>query len=371
MIRSPANFIELPAFDEHSSEKVMLVPLAAADEYPLWINTTIFLVSGVVVWIGGTRLTVHVDRISALTGIGQAFAGMFFLGCVTSLPEVANTVTASSIGNPALAVNNLLGSAAINVFLLAIGDAFLHRDALTSVVAGASTLMMSVLCMLVLIGVAAAITIGDLPVLGFGALGAAVTVLSVGSFWLASGYGVRSPWLVKDAQTADAENQITATSEGHSLRQALSKAAVAGAVIFVAGYALSQTGDALAEQTGLGTGMVGFALIGIATSLPELSTIIQSIRMRRYELAFGQVLGTNFVNLSLIIVADSVFVGGPVINELGRFETVSALLGAAMIGIMLVGLLERRNTTILRMGYDSLTVIVLFFCGLGLLATIR
>lgn len=142
-------------------------------------------------------------------------------------------------------------------------------------------------------------------------------------------------------------------------------------MIFVAGYALSQTGDALAEQTGLGTGMVGFALIGIATSLPELSTIIQSIRMRRYELAFGQVLGTNFVNLSLIIVADSVFVGGPVINELGRFETVSALLGAAMIGIMLVGLLERRNTTILRMGYDSLTVIVLFFCGLGLLATIR
>ena len=58
-------------------------------------------------------------------------------------------------------------------------------------------------------------------------------------------------------------------------------------------------------------------------------------------------------------------------NELGRFETVSALLGAAMIGVMLVGLLERRDATIMRMGYDSLIVILLFFCGLGLLATVN
>ena len=47
------------------------------------------------------------------------------------------------------------------------------------------------------------------------------------------------------------------------------------------------------------------------------------------------------------------------------------LAHAAMIGILLVGLLERRNTTIMRMGYDSLAVILLFFCGLGLLATIN
>jgi cation:H+ antiporter len=348
----------------------MLVPLADAHDYPLWINAAIFIVSGIVVWVGGTRLTVYVDRISVLTGISQAFAGMFFLGCITSLPELANTITASSIGNPALAVNNLLGSAAINVFLLAIGDALLHRDALTSVVAAASTLMMSVLCMLVLISVAAAITIGDVPVLGIGAWGVIVSALSIGSFWLASGYGARSPWLVEDEETARTERETPASAKEHSLGETLSKAALAGSVIFVAGYALSQTGDALAQQTGLGTGLVGFALIGIATSMPELSTIVQSIRLRRYELAFGQVLGTNFVNLSLIVVADAVFAGGPVINKLGAFETVSALLGAAMIGILLVGLLERRNATIMRMGYDSLIVILLFFCGLGLLATI-
>ena len=123
-------------------------------------------------------------------------------------------------------------------------------------------------------------------------------------------------------------------------------------------------------QTGFGTGMVGFALIGVATSMPELSTIITAIRRRRYEMAFGQVLGTNFINLSLILLADAVFSGGPVIEELGRFEIVSALLGAALIGFFLVGLLERRDATMLGMGYDSFAVILLFVGGLLVLATI-
>src|SRR5690606_25522590 len=132
-------------------------------------------------------------------------------------------------------------------------------------------------------------------------------------------------WVVKDrnkARTAGREDR----KSPHPLKSLAVKTAIAGAVIFVAGYTLSQTGDALAKQTGIGTGMVGFALIGLATSMPEASTIVAALRLRRYEMAFGQVLGTNFVNLSLILLADVVFPGGPVINELGAFETVSALL---------------------------------------------
>lgn len=344
------------------------MPLANAADFPIWLNFAIFIAAGVVVWVGGTRLTVYVDRISRITGLRQAFAGMLLLGVITSLPEVANTITASSIGNPPLAINNLLGSAAINVFLLAVGDAFIGRDAVTSVVASPSTLMMSVLCILVLIVFAAAITTGDLAIAGIGAWGLALTLLSVGAFWLASGYERRSEWKVEDEDGEDDDQD--ARGSGGPLSPFVWKAALAGAAIFVAGYALSQTGDAIAEQSGLGTGLVGFALIGVATSMPELSTIVKSLRMRRYEMAFGQVLGTNFVNLSLVLLADLFFTAGPVINELGAFEALSAMLGALLIGILLVGLLERRDATILRMGYDSFAVIVLFLAGLGLLAAV-
>jgi cation:H+ antiporter len=343
------------------------LPLSDAQDYPIWINAGIFLAAAISVWIAGTRLTHALDAISRKTGWGQAFVGMLLLGGITSLPEIANSVTSSWTGNPALAINNLLGSAAINILLLAVADAFIGRDALTSAVAQPSTLMMATACILLLVTIAAAITVTDFPILGVGVWSIAICAMSIGAFWLSMGYNERAPWIVKgvDVKAEDEPEDDT------SMRSLVITSIVTGAVILVAGYALSQTGDALAEQTGIGTGMVGFALIGLATSMPELSSITAALRLKRYEMAFGQVLGTNFINLSLILLSDAVFTGGPVINELSRFETVSALLGAVLTGVFLIGLLERRNSTVMKMGWDSLAVMILFAGGLVLLYTVE
>lgn len=346
------------------------MPLADAQSYPIWVNALIFLGAAALVWGAGTRLARYTDGTSEKTGMGKAFAGMLLLGVITSLPEVANVITASAIANPALAVNNLLGSAAINVLLLAIGDAFVGRDAVTSVVVKPSTMMMSALSILVLIAVAMAVTTGDVEIVGIGLWGPALCALSVGGFWLSSHYDARAPWTVKGERSKRDKRNIDERAQPLP-RSLVLKTAISGIAIFTAGYALSQTGDALAKQTGIGSGMVGFALIGVATSMPELSTIVTALRIRQYEMAFGQVLGTNFVNLSLILLADAVFTGGPVINQLGRFEVVSALLGAILTSVFLVGLLERRDPTIMRMGYDSLAVIVLFCGGLVLLYAVQ
>lgn len=351
----------------------ILVPLSTAHEYPLWVNALIFLAAAVFVWTSGTRLTRYLDAIAVKTGLGQAFVGMLLLGGITSLPEIANSITSSWIGNPALAVNNLLGSASINLLLLAIVDAFIGRDALTSVVAQPSTLMQAALCMLVLTLVGVAITSGDVLIFGVGAWGLVLCAVSIAAFWLSATYDRVAPWTLKDAARVDRESQDQSPEDAlskSSVGLLTLKTALAGSVIFVAGYALAQTGDALAVQTGLGTGLVGFVLIGMATSLPELSSITAAIRMHRYEMAIGEILGTNFVNVSLILLNDSVYTGGPVINELGAFETISALLGATLTGIFLVGLLERRDSTVMRMGYDSLAVILLFTGGVGLLYVI-
>jgi cation:H+ antiporter len=65
-------------------------------------------------------------------------------------------------------VNNLLGSASINIVLLALADAAMGRDALTAVVARPSTMMQAALCMMVLALVAIAVTSGDILVFGVG-----------------------------------------------------------------------------------------------------------------------------------------------------------------------------------------------------------
>lgn len=204
-----------------------------------------------IVWIGGVRLTHALDAISLKTGLGQAFVGMLLPGGITSLPEVANTLAAASRGIPALAINNLLGSAAINVLLLAVADAAIGRKAVTAVAAQPATMMMCALCVMVLCLVAVAA--GDIAVLGVGIWSSAICTVSVTAFFLASTYGKRAPWRGPDE---DQDAGADATPPMASLGRLILVAAIAGAAIFIAGYALSETGGALAKQTGLGTGFV-------------------------------------------------------------------------------------------------------------------
>jgi cation:H+ antiporter len=49
----------------------------------------------------------------------------------------------------------------------------------------------------------------------------------------------------------------------------------------------------------------------------------------------------------------------------------AALLGIALTGIFLVGLLERENRTVLKMGYDSLAAIAVYVVGLIMLFSIE
>ncbi len=120
------------------------------EQWSLWLLAGVFAASAAVVWAAGSRLAGYVDSISGRTGMGQGFAGMVLLGGITSLPEVAVTATASYGGDAALAVNNLLGGLAMQVAILAVADATIGRDALTSVVAKPGVLLQGALDVLAL-----------------------------------------------------------------------------------------------------------------------------------------------------------------------------------------------------------------------------
>ena len=144
--------------------------------------------------------------------------------------------------------------------------------------------------------------------------------------------------------------------------------AISAAAVWFGGSRLAGYVDAITDRTGLAAGMVGFVLVGFATSLPEVSSITAAVRMRRYQLAIGDVFGTNIFNIMLICLADLVYRGGPVLGEAGRFEVIGAMLAVFMTGIFIVGLLERRDRTIFRMGYDAIAAILVFATGLWFLS---
>lgn len=338
--------------------------------WPAGLNIGIFVAAAAVVWLAGTRLARIVDKLATRTGIGHAFAGMLFLGGMVSLTEIATVSTSALTESPSIALNNLLGSASINVFLLATVDPMSGREALTSFIAKPAMIFQGLLGILLLILVAAAIAVGDYPVGGIAAWSSLIFLLCLFALWRSFRYEKRRVWQVVDEPKDPHRSNGGSDSQRQStepLRTLIIKLALAGGVIFSSGLVLSLAGDAIADQTGLGQSFVGFALVGISTSLPELSSIVAAVRIKRYEMAVGDILGSNLFNILLIFLAELVYRGEPVLNHGGNFEIVASLLGAFMTGLLMLGLLERRDQTIFKMGYDSLAVIGTFAAGLVLL----
>ena len=334
-------------------------------EWPIWLNIAVLVAAATGVWLAGTNLTRYVDEIANRTGLGHAFAGMILLGGMTSLAEIATVTTSSAIGNAPLAVNTLLGSSAINVVLLAIADGIYGRGALTSAVAGPATLFQGTLGMMAMAIVATGIAAGELA---FGPVGVWSTVLTVFCFaalWLASRYDARRTWTpANDQVSIAATGAREKRKSAHSTSALIVRTAIAGFVICVAGFFLSQSADGMATQTGLGAGIIGLLLVGFTTSLPEISSITEAVRLKNYELVLGNIFGTNLFNLTLVFLADAVYTGEPVLKTAGAFEAVAALLALLLTGVFVLGLLERRDRTIWRLGYDSAAAIILFALGL-------
>ena len=340
-------------------------------DLPLWANVAIFVAAAVMVWIAGTRIASYADAIARRTGLGHAAAGLLLLAGVTSLPEIAVTVTASVGGNPQLAVNNLLGSVAMQVAILAIADAVIGKDALTSVIPDPVVLTQIGLNVLVLSLVGAAVVAGDAAVLGVGLWACALLGAYLGSVWLISHTQGKHSW-VADGESGPArkthKKPEEEEEEAHApLSRLALKTAAGGAAILVAGYLLSNTGSAIAGQTGLGQSLGGFLLVAISTSLPEASTVIASVRLRRYVMAVSDIFGTNLFNGGLVFLVDATYRGGPVLNEVGSFTVFAAILGVVVSALFLLGLIERSNRTVLRMGFDSFAVLGVYLAGVVIL----
>lgn len=338
---------------------------------PLWGNGALFLAAAAVVWLAGTRVAGYADTVARRTGIGQAVAGLLLLAGITSLPEIAVTLTASVAGNPQLAVNNLLGSVAMQVAILAVADAVIGKDALTSVIPDPGVLLQIALNVVVLSLVGAAVVAGDYGVFGVGVWSSLLLGVYLGSMWLiARGVG-RGAWVVDPRNRPPRRLRRKREEEQAQEREPLSrlglKLAAGAAAILAAGLLLSKTGEAIAAQTGLGQSLGGYLLVAISTSLPEVSTVFASVKLGRYVMAVSDIFGTNLFNGGLLFVVDAVYRGGPVLNEVGSFSAFAALLGVVVSAIYLVGLIERRDRTVLRMGYDSFAVLGVYFAGVAVL----
>ncbi|SVB56164.1 uncharacterized protein METZ01_LOCUS209018 [marine metagenome] len=84
----------------------------------------VFLLSAIAVFVAAPFLAISASNIADRTGFGESFIGVLGVALVTSLPELASTITAIKIKSPDLAVATIYGTNAFNIAILGVSDMF-------------------------------------------------------------------------------------------------------------------------------------------------------------------------------------------------------------------------------------------------------
>lgn len=326
-----------------------------------------FLASAAAVVFAGIRLARHGDVISARTRLGGLWVGSVFIAVATSLPELTTDIAAIRLGAPDLAAGDLFGSSMANMLILALvslvpGSDVFRRAALDNGLAASLAITLT--------GTAAIfLLVPPQPVIaGVGA----------GSLVLAGGYvaGVRTMFRnsalartaaqVEEMSAAPPSAEAPGAEAEPPLRRAVVGFVAAAAIILVAAPLFAVSAKALAEITGLATSFVGTWLVGFATSLPELVTALAAVRMQAYDLAVGNLFGSNALNMALFLPLDVVHGSGPILGAVERVHALSALVGVVLMGIGLAAIVYRAEGRLRALEPSSALMVVIYLAGIAL-----
>lgn len=347
-------------------------------EQPLWLNFVVFSVAAGLVWWSGTRLSEYVDLFAERTQLGRAFAGALLLGGVTSLPELATSLTASFSGAAQLAGYNLLGGVAMQMAVLALIDAVVLRGKALTFFSPRSALLMHGVVLVSLLGLLiTAVSSGELLQIGHVGLWSLVLAAAyLISLWQIYRYENDSRWepageIGQPPESArDLKDARDEAYKDVATREVVLRFVVAATGVLIGGVLVAQTAEALAELTGLGQNFVGATLVALTTSLPEVSTTWSAVRFGAYSMAAANILGTNSLTVALFFPADLAYREGAILNEFGGEASLLAAVGIVVTGVYLWGILERRDRTVFGMGFDSAIVVVVYLLGLALFSRI-
>ena len=143
----------------------------------------------------------------------------------------------------------------------------------------------------------------------------------------------------------------------------------AAGVTLVAGVVLESSGEAIAGHLGMSGVLFGSTVLAAATSLPEVSTGLASIRLGDYQLAVSDIFGGNAF-LPVLFLLASVISGQAVLPHAGKTDLYLTGLGMLLTCVYLFGLLFRPRRQVAGMGLDSLLVLVFYSLGVvGLVVT--
>jgi len=343
----------------------------------------IFAAAAAAIWVAGIQLSNQTAVLSTRLHLGSALGGLILLAVATNLPEIAITVSAALSGDIGVAVGNILGGIGIQTVVLVVLDA-LGVGGKHPLTYRAASLVLVLEGALVVAVLSIVIAGSQLPAtliwwrLTPGAV--LITIVWIVGLLLLQRAGSQLPWHesgeAPDNQDpprghSKQETEKHASQKGVSTARSASIFGAAALVTLVAGVVLERSGNAAAGHIGLSGILFGATVLAAATSLPELSTGLTSVRKGDYQLAISDIFGGNAF-LPVLFLLATVISGEAVLPQ--AHNTDIYLTGVAMLLTLVytTGLVFRPKRRVARMGVDSLVVLVLYLAGVaGLIAIVQ
>jgi cation:H+ antiporter len=316
----------------------------------------IFIICAGVLMAAGTRLASDGDVVADKTGIGGLWIGAVVIALATSLPELVSDITAGLKGYVDLAVGDILGSGMSNMLILAIVDIlfvtlYAKRRSLLKNVSGGHVGAASLA-----IALTAITAIFMLLPKTFG-----VSTVGGGTFFIAALY-LTGIWLLF-RQESKVSDIIPATAS-RSLPYALAGLGISATVILATAPFMVTAAQRIAVASGLGATFFGTLFMAIVTSFPELVVSITAVRMGAFDLAVGNLFGSNAFNIFILVFVDLAYRKGSLLAAASKTNLVTALFLMLMMGVGLIAVAARgrkRNALLIP---DSIVLILLYLTGM-------
>ncbi len=307
---------------------------------PLIAVATAFFAAGLILTIkGGDWFVDSASWFAEATGIPKFVVGATVVSFATTLPELLVSLRAAMNGSAQLAIGNAVGSVTANTTLI-MGVSLV---AMAGVVGRKEFSLKGGLLLAAIVGLTLLSFKGSLPVWSAYILWTIFIVFMVSN-------------LIEGKKSAAAEKIDT-----YEKKEVPSKVLffiLGTASIILGAEFLVSSGKTIASGIGISETIIGFTVIALGTSLPELVTTLTAIRKKESSLSVGNIIGANIIDATLILPLCSVINGEalPVdrVNLVFDFPVCIAACAVAIVPTVIGGRFKKWQ------GYALLTIYALY-----------
>ena len=291
----------------------------------MWVPIIVLIAGFVALVWSADRFLSGAAATAANAGMSKMLIGLTVVSVGTSAPEILVAMAAALEGNPLLAVGNAVGSNIANIGMV-LG--------ITAIIAP--------------LPFSGATLRTELPWL-FGATGLAllllfdmhlsridgVILLSALVFIL---WGLFRRQTKNPAEISDAINEELDELPEMPMRQALFFLATGLAVLLTSANALVWAATEIATALGVSELIIGLTIVAIGTSLPELAATVGSALKGHTDIAVGNVVGSNILNILAVLAVPAILSPESISHEVfwrdcGMMVALTLLLGLFAYGI--------------------------------------